>query len=86
MTTETTTNETRNPSRTTPEFTQARVRVNQDGAQLMWRLLLAEETRLLTERRQVDDATRAMLREALKSVRRVKDELERTLYEQGWYD
>lgn len=86
MTTETTTNETRSPSRTTPEFTQARVRLNQDGAQLVWRLILAEETRLLTNRRQADDATRAMLQDELKSVRRVKDELERTLYEQGWYD
>lgn len=70
-----------------PEYTQARVRVNQDGAELLWRLLLAEETRQLTARRQRDDdTTRALHQQELKSIRRVKDELERVLIEQGWGD
>lgn len=68
------------------DFSQSRVRVNQDGAQLLWRLVLAEETRLLTARRQVDDYERARYQDDLKTVRRVKDELERTLVEQGWID
>lgn len=71
---------------TSREYTQARVRVNQDGAQLMWRLILAEETRLLTARRQGNDAERALHQFELKNIRRVKDELERTLIENGWND
>lgn len=85
MTTQTMTGAIR-ATATTPEFTQARIRLNQDGAELLWRLVLAEETRLLTNRRQASDAERAMLQQDLKAVRRVKDELERTLYEQGWGD
>lgn len=68
------------------EFTQARIRLNQDGAELLWRLVLAEETRLLTARRQSPDHERPALVNDLKVVRRVKDELERTLDEQGWGD
>lgn len=71
---------------TTREFTQARVRLNQDGAQLVWRLILAEETRLLTARRQGGENERVVYQNDLKSIRRVKDELERTLVEQGWDD
>jgi hypothetical protein len=73
---------------TIPEqpFTQARVRVNQDGAELLWQLVLAEETRQLTHRRQVDDPERPLMQESLKTVRRLKDEIERVLIEQGWND
>lgn len=74
-------------SPTTPEqYTQARIRVNQEGAQIVWRLVLAEETRLLTARRQGDDAARTLVQNELKAIRRVKDELERTLYDMDWID
>ena len=69
-----------------PEFTQARIRVNQDGCESLWRLVLAEETRLLTARRQGTDDERIVRQGELKVIRRVKDEIERVLDEQGWGD
>lgn len=70
----------------TPNFSNARVRLNRAGAELVWTLVLAEETRLLTARRQVDDDDVPRYQENIRTVRRVKDELERTLIEQGWID
>ncbi len=88
MTTQTMTDSPRRTLATTAdrEYTQARIRVNQEGAQALWRLVLAEETRLLTARRQGGEPERALHQQELKNVRRIKDEIERVLEEQGWYD
>lgn len=68
------------------QYTQARIRANQKGTELLWRLVLAEETRLLTARRQGGEVERTLVQDQLKDTRRVKDELERTLEENGWGD
>ena len=60
------------------------MRVNQSGAELLWRLVLAEETRLLTARRQWGEDEDLKL--DLKDLRRVKDEIERVLTENDWGD
>lgn len=71
---------------TAEQYTQTRIRVNQDGGELLWRLVLAEETRLLTARRQIDEEHIAIFQADLKALRRVKDEIERGLIDMGWID
>lgn len=79
-----TTRTTEAAATTEPVYTQARIRVNQDGAELLWQLILAEETRITTARRQVALEDVPRLQETMKAVRRVKDEIERVLFDMGW--
>lgn len=69
-------------------YTQARIRINEAGAHELEDALLAWEQYLLGVRKLMLDEgftdTIAQLNRRLGSVRRVQEELTRTIGEQGW--
>lgn len=73
---------------TPAEYTQARVRVNESGALEVQDALLAWEAHLTGVRKLMMDEgftdTIAPLNRRIGSVRRVLEELTRTIDEQGW--
>jgi hypothetical protein len=76
------------PTAAEPRYTQARIRVRREGALKLRILLSDEETALALARReairyhQLD--TQRQLDWDLENVRRMVDEVERTIEEQGW--
>lgn len=69
----------------TSTYTQARIRVNQTGALMLRDVLRREELRLLEAEGDSDEFEhRQMLRFATGEVRRMRDEVERTIKEMDW--
>lgn len=75
-----------NRAHSATEYTNARIRIDSRGAHLLKQLLLAEEHRVLVARTNTFEGSeeRYQCNQQLYTVRRVWEELRRTMDENSW--
>ena len=79
------TTETSDTATTPEQYTRRRVRVTQEGGELLFRLLMAEKMRLMIAHRQAPSNRRAkIVDDDMYHVQMVLDEVKHTLEEAGW--
>jgi len=66
------------------EFTQARIRINREGALLLEQVLIREEEELMKERERGDAAVRVEVQRELRVVQRILEEVYRAMDDRSW--